>query len=53
MKQIVCFQVLYIRIVMTQPKLGKTLSALSFNKACMVLFIECSYTLKRVFPIKI
>ena len=38
---------------MTQAKLGKTLSVLSLNKAYMVLFIECSYTLKRVFLIKV
>ena len=35
-------------VVMTQPKLGKILSALGLNKARTVLFMGCPYTPKPI-----
>ena len=42
-----------ISSVMTQPRLGKILSALSLNKAHIVLFLGHPYTSKHVLPIKV
>ena len=39
--------------VMTQPRLGKILSALRLNKTHTVLFLGHPYTSKRVLPIKV
>ena len=38
---------------MTQPRLGKILSAIGLNKDRTNLFLRCPYTLKRVLPIKV